>query len=222
MFIETKALTKTYKLGEIEVHALQGVTLQMERGEYAAITGPSGSGKSTLMHIIGCLDTPSSGTYWLNGKGVHDLSEDGLAEIRSKEIGFVFQFFNLLPRLRAYENVELPLLYAGKKTNEAKTQALAALERVGLKERANHRPTELSGGECQRVAIARAIVNNPGLILADEPTGNLDTKTSEEIMLLFDALHKEGRTIILVTHSEEVAAHTERRIKIRDGLVVDS
>lgn len=220
MLIETKKLTKIYKLGEIEVYALREITLQIEKGEYVAITGPSGSGKSTLMHIIGCLDTPTSGTYLLKNQQVHNLSEDGLAETRNREIGFVFQFFNLLPKLTACENVELPLLYGGKKASEAKSQALSAIERVGLKARANHRPTELSGGECQRIAIARAIVTNPGLILADEPTGNLDTKTSEEIMLFFDALHKEGRTIIIVTHSMEVAERTERRIKIRDGMVV--
>ncbi|MBI4722826.1 MAG: ABC transporter ATP-binding protein [Candidatus Stahlbacteria bacterium] len=222
ILIDTKDITKVYKMGEIEVQALRGITIQIGKGEYIAITGPSGSGKSTLMHIIGCLDTTTSGTYSFAGKSVHELSEDMLAEMRNKEIGFVFQFFNLLPRLKAYENVELPLLYGGKRANEAKTQALMALERVGLKGRANHRPTELSGGECQRVAIARAIVTNPSLILADEPTGNLDTQTSEEIMTFFDTLHKEGRTIIVVTHSQEVAEHTERNIKIRDGMVVDS
>ncbi len=219
MLIDAKRVGKTYKIGEVEVHALRDVSIQIEEGEYIAIMGPSGSGKSTLMHILGCLDVPSSGEYFFGGNGVHNLSEDRLAEIRSHQVGFVFQFFNLLPRLTAYENVELPLLYAGGKADSIHKRALKALERVGLKKRINHRPTELSGGECQRVAIARAIVGNPKVILADEPTGNLDTNTGNEIMGLFEDLHKEGRTLIVVTHDPEVSEYADRVVKIRDGLI---
>lgn len=219
MLINAIELTKVYKLGEIEVRALAGITLQIEQGEFVAIMGPSGSGKSTLMHILGCLDTPTSGEYIFDGKKIHELSEDSLAEIRNKDVGFVFQFFNLLPRLTAYENVELPLLYSEKPHN-ARELALKALERVGLAERVNHRPAELSGGECQRVAIARAIVTQPKVILADEPTGNLDTKTGGEIMELFSDIHNEGRTIIIVTHSLEVSKYADRIIKIKDGVII--
>ncbi len=221
MFIDIREITKTYQMGMVEVRALRGVNLQIEKGEYLAITGPSGSGKSTLMHIIGCLDTPSSGTYFFEEKEVQGLSEDRLAEIRNREIGFVFQTFNLLPRIKVYENVELPLLYAGKKTAEARVKSQEVLEKVGLKERINHRPTELSGGECQRVAIARALVTNPGVILADEPTGNLDTKTGSEIMMLFGNLHKEGRTLIVVTHDTEVSKYADRIVGIRDGVITN-
>ena len=217
MLIETKGITKVYKMGKTEVHALRGVDLAIEEQEYVAIMGPSGSGKSTLMHILGCLDTPTSGTYLLDGKETQNLSEEDLAEIRNREVGFVFQTFNLLPRLRTSENVELPLIYSPIKPRERRKRALEILERVGLLERARHRPTELSGGERQRVAIARALVGNPRVIFADEPTGNLDTKTGNEIMALFASLHKEGRTLIVVTHDPEVSDYTDRILKIRDG-----
>lgn len=217
MLIETKGITKVYKMGKTEVHALGGVDLAIEEQEYVAIMGPSGSGKSTLMHILGCLDTPTSGTYLLDGKETQNLSEEDLAEIRNREVGFVFQTFNLLPRLRTSENVELPLIYSPIKPRERHKRALEILERVGLLERARHRPTELSGGERQRVAIARALVGNPRVIFADEPTGNLDTKTGNEIMALFASLHKEGRTLIVVTHDPEVSDYTDRILKIRDG-----
>ncbi len=219
MLINTKGLTKVYKMGNIEVHALRGIDLQIEEGEYIAITGPSGSGKSTLMHILGCLDTPSSGTYLFRDREVQNLSEDELANIRNQEVGFVFQTFNLLPRLKAYENVELPLIYSNTKASVSEDRAFKVLEKVGLQERINHRPTELSGGECQRVAIARALITNPKVIFADEPTGNLDTKTGNEIMELFSSLHKEGRTLIVVTHDPEVSSYTNRIIKIRDGIL---
>jgi putative ABC transport system ATP-binding protein len=219
MLIDAKGLDKTYKIGEVEVHALRGVDIQVKEGEYIAIMGPSGSGKSTLMHILGCLDTPTAGVFSFGGEKVHELSPDRLAKIRNQKVGFVFQFFNLLPRLKAHENVELPLLYAGEKPSSIYPTALKALERVGLRDRAAHHPTELSGGECQRVAIARAIVTNPTLILADEPTGNLDTTTGKEIMALFDELNKEGRTVILVTHDPEVGNYADRIVRIRDGMI---
>jgi putative ABC transport system ATP-binding protein len=219
MLIDAKGLDKTYKIGEVEVHALKGVDIQVKEGEYIAIMGPSGSGKSTLMHILGCLDTPTAGVFSFGGEKVHELSPDRLAKIRNQKVGFVFQFFNLLPRLKACENVELPLLYAGEKPSSIYPTALKALERVGLGDRAAHHPTELSGGECQRVAIARAIVTNPTLILADEPTGNLDTTTGKEIMTLFDELNKEGRTVILVTHDPEIGNYADRIVRIRDGMI---
>ncbi len=222
MLIDIKGITKVYEMGKVEVHALRGVDLEIEEGEYIAIMGPSGSGKSTLMHILGCLDTPTSGTYQLRDREVHDLPEDELANIRNREVGFVFQIFNLLPRLKAYENVELPLLYAGGKAAKIRDRALKVLDRVGLGDRVKHRPTELSGGECQRVAIARALVNNPRIILADEPTGNLDTKTGSEIMELFGSLHKEGRTLIVVTHDPEVSDYADRIVRIRDGVLINS
>lgn len=221
MLIDVKDITKIYKMGEVEVHALRGVNLEIKEGEYIAIMGPSGSGKSTLMHILGCLDTPTSGTYLFRGKKVHELSEDELASIRNREVGFVFQTFNLLPRLKAYENVELPLLYAGGKAAKIRDRALKVLDRVGLADRVNHRPTELSGGERQRVAVARALVNNPRVILADEPTGNLDTKTGNEIMELFGSLQREGRTLIVVTHDPEVSNYADHIVRIRDGILAN-
>jgi putative ABC transport system ATP-binding protein len=196
--------------------------LEIARGDYVAIMGASGSGKSTLMNVLGCLDTPTAGTYELNGVGVHALDDDELAAIRNREIGFVFQSFNLLPRADAVDNVALPLLYAGAGRAERRRRALAVLERVGLADRVDHLPNELSGGQCQRLAIARALVNDPSIILADEPTGNLDSTTSQEIMGLFDELSRGGATVILVTHEEEIAAHARRRIRLRDGRVVDS
>src|ERR671938_484325 len=217
--IETVDLWKTYVMGSEEIHALRGVSIQIERGEYVAIMGPSGSGKSTLMNLIGCLDTPSSGEYWLNGTLVSRMSDDELARVRNKEIGFVFQTFNLLPRATALHNVELPLVYAGVSADERKRRAIGALERVQLADRMSHRPNELSGGQRQRVAIARALVNNPSILLADEPTGNLDSKTGAEIMALFERLHKAGNTIVLVTHESDVAAFAYRTIQIRDGQV---
>jgi putative ABC transport system ATP-binding protein len=213
--IEAESLTRTYRLGGTDVRALDGVTFSIEEGEKASITGPSGSGKSTLMHILGCLDRPDRGRYILAGEDVSSLPANRLAGIRNRHIGFVFQTFNLLPRLSAVENVELPLLYAGNRG--AKDRAAKALDIVGLTGRAHHRPNQLSGGERQRVAIARAIVADPAIILADEPTGNLDTKTGEEIMALFDQLHEDGRTIVIVTHDPEIAAHCPHRIHIRDG-----
>ncbi len=217
--IETTDLWKTYTMGDEEIHALRGVTVQIDKGEYVAIMGPSGSGKSTLMNLIGCLDTPTRGTYRLNGKQVGEMNDNELARIRNEEIGFVFQTFNLLPRATALHNVELPLVYAGISTRERLERARKALERVELGSRINHKPNELSGGQRQRVAIARALVNNPSILLADEPTGNLDSKTGVEIMALFASLHDAGNTIILVTHEADVAAHAHRQIVIRDGQV---
>jgi putative ABC transport system ATP-binding protein len=206
-------------MGTEQVHALRGVSVQIERGEYVAIMGPSGSGKSTLMNLIGCLDTPSKGSYLLNGKQVSTMNDDELARIRNEEIGFVFQTFNLLPRATALHNVELPLIYAGMSAKARLEQANEALNRVELSDRKTHRPNQLSGGQRQRVAIARALVNNPSILLADEPTGNLDTKTGVEIMALFAKLHESGNTIVLVTHEADVAAHAHRTIHIRDGQV---
>jgi putative ABC transport system ATP-binding protein len=217
--IETLDLWKTYAMGSEEIHALRGVSIQIERGEYVAIMGPSGSGKSTLMNLIGCLDTPSKGSYLLNGKQVSQMNDNDLARIRNEEIGFVFQTFNLLPRATALRNVELPLVYAGIPAKERELQARGALEKVDLGTRMNHRPNELSGGQRQRVAIARALVNDPSILLADEPTGNLDSKTGIEIMALFDRLHKAGNTIVLVTHEADVAAYAHRSVHIRDGQI---
>ncbi len=217
--IETRDLWKTYVMGSEEIHALRGVNIEISRGEYVAIMGPSGSGKSTLMNLIGCLDTPSKGTYLLNDKEVSRMDDDELARIRNEEIGFVFQTFNLLPRASALHNVELPLVYAGVSSSERAERAKAALTKVELDHRMSHKPNELSGGQRQRVAIARALVNNPSILLADEPTGNLDSKTGVEIMALFERLHGGGNTIVLVTHEPEVAAHAHRVIHIRDGKV---
>jgi putative ABC transport system ATP-binding protein len=217
--IETRDLWKTYVMGQEEIHALRGVSIQIERGEYVAIMGPSGSGKSTLMNLIGCLDTPSKGSYLLNGKEVADMNDDELAQIRNEEIGFVFQTFNLLARATALHNVELPLIYAGVSGKERQERARQALDKVDLIPRATHKPNELSGGQRQRVAIARALVNNPSILLADEPTGNLDSKTGTEIMALFDRLYEAGNTIILVTHEADIAAFAHRTVHIRDGQV---
>jgi len=217
--IETRDLWKTYVMGDEEIHALRGVSIAIERGEYVAIMGPSGSGKSTLMNLIGCLDTPSKGTYLLNGKMVSEMNDNELARIRNEEIGFVFQTFNLLPRASALANVELPLVYAGMSKQARLAQAKAAIEKVELTHRMSHKPNELSGGQRQRVAIARALVNNPSILLADEPTGNLDSKTGVEIMALFARLHEAGNTIILVTHEPDIAAYAHRVIAIRDGEV---
>ncbi|MGH9203190.1 MAG: ABC transporter ATP-binding protein [Vicinamibacterales bacterium] len=217
--IETQDLWKTYVMGAEEIHALRGVSIQIDRGEYVAIMGPSGSGKSTLMNLIGCLDTPSQGSYLLNGKQVSQMNDDELARIRNEEIGFVFQTFNLLPRATALHNVELPLIYAGMPSKDRQQRALEALGKVELIDRKTHRPNELSGGQRQRVAIARALVNNPSILLADEPTGNLDSKTGEEIMGLFSRLHEAGNTIVIVTHEADIAAHAHRTVHIRDGNV---
>jgi len=217
--IETRDLWKTYVMGDEEIHALRGVSIQIERGEYVAIMGPSGSGKSTLMNLIGCLDTPSKGTYLLNGKEVSLMNDNELARIRNEEIGFVFQTFNLLPRATALHNVELPLVYAGVSKKDRLERAKMSIEKVELTSRMNHKPNELSGGQRQRVAIARALVNNPSILLADEPTGNLDSKTGVEIMALFARLHQGGNTIILVTHEPDIAAYAHRVIAIRDGQV---
>jgi putative ABC transport system ATP-binding protein len=217
--IETNTISKIYIMGSTEVRALQSVSITINRGEYVAFMGPSGSGKSTLMNIVGCLDTPTGGTYMLNNQLVSDMTENELAEVRNKEIGFVFQTFNLLPRATALENVALPLIYAGYGKSDREEMALAALDSVGLGDRWHHRPNELSGGQRQRVAIARALVNNPSIILADEPTGNLDSKTSYDIMNLFQELHDKGNTIIMVTHEDDIAHYAHRIIRLRDGLV---
>jgi putative ABC transport system ATP-binding protein len=219
MLIDLQNVVKDYAIGSEVIHALRGINMKIEKNEYLAIMGPSGSGKSTLMNILGCLDTPSSGAYKLNAKNVGSMDDDRLAEIRNKEIGFVFQNFNLLPRASALHNVELPLIYNGTPPVERKAKAEKALVLVGLKERMTHRPNELSGGQRQRVAVARALVNNPSIILADEPTGNLDTRTGDEIMELFEALHDQGNTIILVTHEEYIAEHSDRIVRLRDGRI---
>jgi len=215
----TEDLWKTYQMGAEQVHALRGVNLRIDRGEYVAIMGPSGSGKSTLMNLIGCLDTPTKGRYWLNSNLVSELDDDELARIRNREIGFVFQTFNLLARATALHNVELPLIYSGTPSDERIARAKAALEAVDLGERMHHKPNELSGGQRQRVAIARALVNNPSIILADEPTGNLDSQTGNEIMKLMEELHRKGNTIVLVTHEADIAEHAYRVVHIRDGVV---
>ena len=219
ILMEIQDLWKTYQMGAEEIHALRGVSFQIMRGSYVAIMGPSGSGKSTLMNLIGCLDTPSKGNYYLNTRLVSEMDDDELAHIRNKEIGFVFQTFNLLPRATALHNVELPLIYNGTPSSERKERAVKALQSVELGERLYHRPNVLSGGQRQRVAIARALVNNPSLILADEPTGNLDSQTSNEIMMLLDGLHNRGNTIILVTHESDIAAHAHRVIRLLDGKI---
>jgi putative ABC transport system ATP-binding protein len=217
--IQIENLTRVYQMGETQVRALAGVSLEVKRNEYIAIMGPSGSGKSTLMNMIGCLDTPSSGEYILNGNRVSQMNDSDLAEVRNREIGFVFQTFNLLPRTSCLANVELPLIYAGVKASDRKERALDVLDKVGLGDRVDHKPNELSGGQRQRVAIARALVNSPSILLADEPTGNLDTKTGDEIMLLFEELYRAGNTIILVTHENEIAEYARRIVRLRDGLV---
>jgi putative ABC transport system ATP-binding protein len=217
--IRTYDLWKTYVMGDQEIHAVSGVDIEIRRGEYVAIMGPSGSGKSTLMNLIGCLDTPSAGEYELNGIQVSQMDDNRLAEIRNKEIGFIFQTFNLLPRSDALRNVELPLIYSGMPSEERREVALESLRKVGLADRVHHRPNELSGGQRQRVAVARALVNRPSILLADEPTGNLDTKTGVEILALFAELSKQGNTIIVVTHEEDIAKHARRILRIRDGLI---
>jgi putative ABC transport system ATP-binding protein len=217
--ILTSGLTRDYVLGAEIIKALRGIDLTIHRNEFVAVMGPSGSGKSTLMNVIGCLDTPTAGEYWLSGQRVSDLNDSELARIRNKEIGFVFQTFNLLPRATALHNVELPLIYAGVPAKVRRERATAALESVGLADRRDHRPAELSGGQRQRVAVARALINHPSILLADEPTGNLDSKTGEEIMQLFERLHEGGQTIILVTHEHDIAAHARRQIHILDGLI---
>jgi putative ABC transport system ATP-binding protein len=217
--IRIRELAREYPMGEERILALQGVTLDVRRNEYLAIMGPSGSGKSTMMNLLGCLDTPTGGEYWLNGQEVSRLTDDELARVRNREIGFVFQTFNLLPRATALHNVELPLVYAGVRARERRERAAAALAQVGLGHRLDHRPNELSGGQRQRVAIARALVNAPSILLADEPTGNLDSATSEEIMRVFGDLHAGGQTVIMVTHEPDIAAHAERVVTLRDGRV---
>jgi putative ABC transport system ATP-binding protein len=219
LVIDIRGLTRDYQMGTEEVHALRGVSLQIRRNEYVAIMGPSGSGKSTLMNLIGCLDTPTGGEYWLNGQEVSRMPDDALARVRNREIGFVFQTFNLLPRASALQNVELPLVYGGVAARTRRERARTALNRVGLGDRMDHRPNELSGGQRQRVAIARALVNEPAILLADEPTGNLDSTTSEEIMRVFETLHAQGQTVIMVTHEADIAAHAARVVVLRDGRV---
>ncbi|MDM1045156.1 ABC transporter ATP-binding protein [Myroides sp. 1354] len=217
--IDIKAIKRDFKMGSETVKVLKGVDLQIEKGDYVALMGPSGSGKSTLMNILGCLDTPTSGYYSLNGKDVSRLDDDQLAEIRNKDIGFVFQTFNLMPRTTALDNVALPMIYAGRSKEDRNQRASDVLHMVGLGDRMDHHPNQLSGGQRQRVAVARALVNNPSIILADEPTGNLDTKTSIEIMGLFDEIHRKGNTVILVTHEEDIAEHAHRIIRLRDGVI---
>ncbi|MBK8365701.1 MAG: ABC transporter ATP-binding protein [Bacteroidetes bacterium] len=217
--LELKGIAKKYTIGTENVNALRSIDLSIFKGEYVALMGPSGSGKSTLMNIIGCLDTPSAGTYYLNGNEVSTMSDNDLAEIRNKEIGFIFQTFNLVPRSNALDNVALPLVYAGISKADRNERATKALTDVGLQDRMTHKPNELSGGQRQRVAVARALVNNPSIILADEPTGNLDSKTSEEIMNLFEDIHKNGNTIIVVTHEEDIARHAHRIVRIKDGMI---
>lgn len=217
--IDIRNISKVYKMGSQLVHALRDVTISINKNEYVALMGPSGSGKSTMMNILGCLDTPSTGTYFFNGTNVRELNDNELAEIRNREIGFVFQTFNLLPRATALKNIELPLVYSGVKKYDRLERAEKALQSVGLEDRMEHKPNELSGGQRQRVAIARALVTSPSIILADEPTGNLDTKTGNDIMMLFEKLWDSGNTIILVTHEEEIALHAKRIIRLRDGLV---
>jgi len=217
--IHLQNIARRYQMGAETVHALRDVSLDIQRGEYVAVMGPSGSGKSTLMNLVGCLDTPSSGRYELNGVNVSDMDDNHLAEIRNREIGFVFQTFNLLPRSNALRNVELPLVYAGVPADERRQVALEAIAQVGLGGRAHHKPNELSGGERQRVAVARALVNKPSILLADEPTGNLDSKTGAEIMALFDELSQTGNTIVVVTHEEDIAKHARRIVRLRDGLI---
>jgi len=219
LVIQIRDLTRVYDMGAEKVHALRGVSVEIRRNEYVAIMGPSGSGKSTLMNVIGCLDTPTAGEYWLNGQEVSRMPDDALARVRNREIGFVFQTFNLLPRASALQNVELPLVYGGVAARTRRERARAALGRVGLADRMDHRPNELSGGQRQRVAIARALVNEPAILLADEPTGNLDSATSEEIMRVFETLHAQGQTVIMVTHEAEIAAHAERIVVLRDGRI---
>ncbi len=221
MLIDIRNITKVYEMGEQQVQALAGVSLGVEPGEYVAIMGPSGSGKSTLMNLIGCLDTPTAGSYVLNGKEVARMTDDELAAIRNKEIGFVFQTFNLLPRTSAIQQVELPLVYGGVSKKERRDRAVAALKAVGLSDRMNHTPNEMSGGQRQRVAVARALINNPSILLADEPTGNLDSQTGAEIMALFDELNGRGNTIVLVTHEEDIAARARRIVRLKDGKVRD-
>jgi putative ABC transport system ATP-binding protein len=217
--ILTHKLVRDYQLGAEVVHALRGVDLQIRRNEFTAIMGPSGSGKSTLMNLLGCLDTPTAGEYWLNSQKVNELDDDELARIRNKEIGFVFQTFNLLPRATSLHNVELPLIYAGVSAKDRRERAAGALEKVGLGDRMHHKPNELSGGQRQRVAIARALVNGPSIVLADEPTGNLDSATSSEIMAVFEDLHDAGQTIILITHEHDIAAHADRQVHLLDGRI---
>jgi putative ABC transport system ATP-binding protein len=217
--IKLRQITRNFRMGSELLRVLKGIDLEIEPGDYVALMGPSGSGKSTLMNILGCLDTPSGGQYWLNGNDVSHMTDDELAEVRNKEIGFVFQTFNLLPRATALDNVALPLVYAGLSSSDRKARAEKVLTDVGLADRMTHKPNELSGGQRQRVAVARALVNHPSLILADEPTGNLDSKTSIEIMALFDEIHKNGNTIVLVTHEEDIAQHAHRIIRLNDGMI---
>jgi putative ABC transport system ATP-binding protein len=217
--IEIRGIIRDFKLGSETVHVLKGIDLDIKRGEYVAIMGPSGSGKSTLMNLLGCLDTPTDGSYILNGQDVSKMSDDEMADIRNKEIGFVFQTFNLLPRTTALDNVALPMIYAGASKSQREARATEVLHDVGLADRMDHKPNQLSGGQRQRVAVGRALVNKPSIILADEPTGNLDSKTSAEIMTLFDQIHQSGNTVIMVTHEEDIAAHAERVIRLMDGMV---